>query len=114
MHPAIVAECERRIQQLTAHGAEVCLLDAALLVESGKHGRFDAIILVKASDAIRLDRLMAQRRLSREEALQRIRSQMPWEEKLRHSHFVIENEGTLEETGRQVKAVWGQLQVRSS
>jgi dephospho-CoA kinase len=39
---------------------------------------------------------------------------MPWEEKRRHAHFVIENEGLLEETARQVKAVWEQLQVRSS
>ena len=114
MHPAIIAECERRIQQAAAHGAAVCLLDAALLIESGRHGRFDAIILVEASEAIRLDRLMAQRRLGREEAMQRIRSQMPWEEKRRHAHFVIENGGLLEETERQVGAVWEQLKVRSS
>lgn len=114
MHPAIVAECERRIQQLAAHGAAVCLLDAALLIESGRHGRFDAIILVEASEAIRLDRLMAQRRLSRDEAMRRIRSQMPREEKCRHAHFVIENGGSLEETEHLVKGVWGQLQVRSA
>jgi len=114
MHPAIVAECERRIQQSAAHGAAVCLLDAALLIESGRHGRFDAIILVEVSEAIRLDRLMAQRRLSRDEAMQRIRSQTPWEEKRRHAHFVIENGGPLEETERRVKGVWEQLKVRSS
>jgi dephospho-CoA kinase len=114
MHPAIIAECERRIQQSAVGGAAVCFLDAALLIESGRHGRFDAIILVEASEAIRLDRLMAQRRLSRDEAMQRIRSQMPWEEKRRHAHFVIENGGPLEETERRVKGVWEQLQVRSS
>jgi len=113
MHPAIVAECERRIQQSAAHGAAVCLLDAALLIESGRHGRFDAIILVEASEAIRLDRLMAQRRLSRDEAMQRIRSQMPWEEKRRHAHFVIENGGPLEETERRVKGVWEQLTAKA-
>jgi dephospho-CoA kinase len=114
MHPAIVAECERRIQQAAARGAATCLLDAALLLESGKHGRFDAIILVNAGEATRLDRLMAQRRLGREEAVQRIRSQMPSEEKVRHANFVIENDGTLEETEQQVKAVWRQLQVHGS
>ena len=114
MHPAIVAECQRRIQQSAADGAAVCFLDAALLIESGRHGRFDAIILVEASEAIRLDRLMAQRRLSRDEAMQRIRSQMPWEEKRRHARFVIENGGPLEETERRVKGVWEQLKVQSS
>jgi dephospho-CoA kinase len=57
---------------------------------------------------------MVQRRLSRDEAMQRIRSQMPWEEKRRHAHFVIENGGPLQETERRVKRVWEQLQVRSS
>ena len=95
MHPAIIAECERRIQQSAVGGAAVCLLDAALLIESGRHGRFDAIILVEASEAIRLDRLMAQRRLSREEAMRRIRSQMPLEEKRRHADFSIQNSGPL-------------------
>jgi dephospho-CoA kinase len=114
MHPAIVAECEERIRQAASSGAAICLLDAALLIESGRQSRFDAIILVEASEAVQLDRLMAQRRLSRDEAMQRIRSQMPWEEKRRHAHFVIENGGPLEETERQVKGVWEQLQVRSS
>ncbi|MGH7412090.1 MAG: dephospho-CoA kinase [Candidatus Methylomirabilis sp.] len=114
LHPAIIAECERRIQQVAASEATVCLLDAALLIESGRHARFDAIILVEASEAIRLDRLMGQRRLSRDEAMQRIRSQMPGEAKRRHAHFTIDNGGRLEETERQVRVVWNQLRVLSS
>ena len=114
MHPAIVAECERRIQQSAAHGAAVCLLDAALLIESGRHARFDRIILVEGGEAVQLQRLVARMGIGRDEAMQRIRSQMPWEEKRRHAHFVIENGGPLEETERRVKGVWEQLQVRSS
>jgi len=114
LHPAIVEECERRIQQARASGAAVCLLDAALLIESGRHARFDRMVLVEASEAVQLERLMARMGLSLEEAMQRIRSQVPLEEKRRHAKFVIENGGSLEETERQVRAVWKQLQVRSS
>ncbi len=109
LHPAIVEECERRIQQAHASGAAVCLLDAALLIESGRHARFDMMILVDASEAVQLDRLMSRMGLSREEALQRIRSQMSREEKRRRAKFVIDNGGALEDTERQVKVLWEQL-----
>lgn len=114
LQPAIVEECERRIRQAETSGAAVCLLDAALLIESGRHGRFDAMILVEASEAVQLDRLVTRMGLSRDEAIQRIRSQMPLEEKRRYASFVIRNEGSLEETERQVKAVWEQLRIQSS
>ena len=114
LHPAIVEECGRRIRQARASGAAVCLLDAALLIESGRHARFDRMVLVEASEAVQIERLMARMGLSREEAMQRIRSQMPLEEKRRHAKFVIENGGSLIETERQVRAVWKQLRIQSS
>jgi len=114
LHPAIIAECERRIQHAAASWATVCLLDAALLIESGRHARFDKMILVEASEAVQLERLMTRMGIGRDEAMQRIRSQMPSEEKRRHAHFVIENSGGLEETAHQVGAVWEQLRVHSS
>lgn len=114
LHPAIIEECERRIRQAGVSGAAACLVDAALLIESGWHIRFDAVILVEASEAVQLDRLVGSRGLSRDEAMQRIRSQMPQHEKRRHAHYVIENDGPLEETARQVKAVWEQLCAKTS
>ncbi len=114
LHPAIVEECERRIQQAGTSGAAVCLLDAALLIESGRHARFDMVILVEASEAVQIDRLIARMGLSRDEVLQRIRSQMPREEKRRHASLVIENGGPLEETERQVKAAWERLSAEAS
>jgi dephospho-CoA kinase len=109
LHPALIAECERRIRQAADSGARVCILDAALLIESGRHGRFDAIVLVEASEIIQLERLMARTGISREEAMQRIRAQMPCSEKRRYAHFHIRNDGSLEETERQVREVWDRL-----
>lgn len=112
LHPAIIEECERRIRQAGASGAAVCFVDAALLIESGWYTRCDAVILVEASEAVQLDRSVGTRALSRNEAIQRIRAQMPQDEKRRHAHYVIENDGPLEETERQVRAVWDQLSVK--
>src|SRR5574337_64838 len=114
LHPAIIEECERRIRQAEVSGTAVCLIDAALLIESGWHARFDAAILVEASEALRLDRLVRSRGLSQDDAMLRIRSQMPQAEKRRHAGYVIENEGPLEETERQVQAVWEQLYAKAS
>jgi dephospho-CoA kinase len=114
LHPSIILECERRIEQAGISGAAACLLDAALLIESGWHTRCDAVILVEASEAVQLDRLEGARGLSRDDAMLRIRAQMPQEEKRPHARYVIENEGLIEETERQVKAVWEQLCARTS
>lgn len=109
LHPAIILECERRIREAEVSGAAVCLLDAALLIESGWQTRCDAVILVEAGDAVRLDRLMRSRGLSRDDAMLRIRSQMPQQQKRQYARFIIENEGPPQETARRVRAVWEQL-----
>lgn len=109
LHPAIIEECERRIRLTEVSGATVCLIDAALLIESGWHIRCDVVVLVEASDAVRLDRLIRMRGLSLGDAMLRLNVQMPQQEKRRYAHYAIENDGPLHETGRQVQAVWGQL-----
>ncbi len=112
LHPAIIEECERRIRQAEVAGATVGLIDAALLIESGWYARFDAVILVEASETVQLNRLIGARGLNRDEAMLRIRSQMAQQEKRRYAHYVIENDGPLEETERQVQAVWEQLRAK--
>lgn len=112
LHPAIIVECERRIRQAAGSGGAVCLVDAALLIESGWHTRCDAVILVEASEAVRIERLVRFRGLSRDDAMRRIRAQMPPQEKRRYAHYVIENEGSLEEMARRVRVVWDQLSAK--
>lgn len=112
LHPAIIVECERRIRQAADSGTAMCLVDAALLIESGWYTRFDAVILVEAGEAVRIERLVRSRGLSRDDAMRRIRAQMPQQEKRRFARFVIENEGPLDETARRVRAVWDQLSAK--
>ncbi len=109
MHPAIVQACEARIQGAKAEGALVCLVDAALIIEAGRHERFQRLIVVAAPEALQLKRLMERDGLSHEEALARLRAQMPLQEKKRYAHYIIENAGPLEETERQVEEVWERL-----
>lgn len=65
--------------------------------------------MVTCSKEQQLARLMEQRGLSREEALQRIEAQPPQESKLALADVVIDNSGSLDETWQQVKREWGRI-----
>ncbi|MEW5899110.1 MAG: dephospho-CoA kinase, partial [Bacillota bacterium] len=53
--------------------------------------------------------LMERDGISREEAVNRLKAQLPIEEKVGYADFVIHNEGTLEETEKQVDELWEKL-----
>jgi dephospho-CoA kinase len=116
VHPRII---ERIGQLAAAHCAAnpvgVVIVDAALIYETGIPGRFVKTIVAWCRPEQQIERLMAKTGLSREEAGRRIASQMPAEEKRRRADFVIDGSGSLEETQRQVEALYPRLQqlVRS-
>ena len=62
---------------------------------------FDKIIFVAADENLRLDRLMKRNNLTKEEALLRINAQIPQEEKIKKSDFVIDNNSDLENLEKQ-------------
>lgn len=111
VHPRII---ERTIQLATVHIAKnpgaVVIVDAALIFETGIPGRFVKTIVAWCRPEQQIERLMAKTGLNREEAEQRISSQMPAEEKRRRADYVIDCSGSLEETRRQVAALYPVLQ----
>ena len=68
------------------------LQEAAILFESGADQDLDATIMVSAPEALRIDRIMRRDNLSLPEIHKRIASQMPEEEKMKRSRFVILND----------------------
>jgi len=67
------------------------------------------VVVVTAPEEVQVARLMAARALTREEAITRIRSQMPLDAKARRADFVIENGGELRETRRRVEEIYTML-----
>lgn len=110
MHPAIRAACENEIRAAEASGRPVCLVDAALILESGQRDRFDAIVLVSAPEAVQVDRLVRSRRLTEAEARQRIQSQWTTTAKAALADFVIDTGGDLADTEAQVARVYAALE----
>jgi len=86
----------------------ITLVEAAILIETGSHKRFDRLILVVCDEAIQLERA-CERGAEREEALARIQRQMPVAEKRIFADYVIDTSGSVEETLRQTREVYDAL-----
>lgn len=112
IHPAIRAEMLRQRDELIQNGAKAVVMDIPLLFESKLQHFVEKILVVTVDEHIQLERLMKRNNFTEEEAKARINSQMPLSEKVKQADAVIYNNGTLEETKKQVQIVlhnWGIL-----
>jgi dephospho-CoA kinase len=108
-HPPVRNLLREELSRARDYGAEVALVEVPLLYEAGFDREVDRVVVVSVSPEKQLWRLMQRDKLSREEAEQRIASQMPLAEKEARADFVIDNNGTLEDAKKQVLAIWQQL-----
>jgi len=67
------------------------------------------VLLVYISPDEQLQRLMARNGYSREEALSRLSAQMPIQDKLPLADLIVNNEGSRDETRKQVATLWREL-----
>lgn len=110
VHPRVWKERGRILQDICKRDpGAVVFLDIPLLIEGRLFEGLCAVVLVFVPEHLQMLRLIRRDGLSPREATMRMRSQMPLEEKLFYTDFVIDNSGTLEETRRQVEEVWNLL-----
>lgn len=116
IHPEVIRVVALRISDyLEGRGITLLLVvEAPLLIEAGMHGMMDEIWVVTVSPEEQVKRVMARSGLSREDVLNRIKAQMPQEEKLKYADRVIDNSGNIEETIRQVDTLWAQITGKKS
>ena len=110
VHPLVKAAVER---WLAAPGSQPKAVVIPLLFEAGWDGEWDVIVCLKASEAVQMQRLMRDRRLSEEQARQRIAAQMPVSEKAARSHIVVNNEADAETLAREAAHVFRFLTEKS-
>ena len=106
MHPEIISIIKDKIA-LSRNG--VVIINAPLIVETEAISLVDKLIVVSVSTENQIVRLRARSSLTKEEACQRIDAQLPIKEKEKFADFVIDNNGRLEETEKQVKKIWKEL-----
>jgi len=106
MHPAIISRIKKELKE-SKQG--VTVLDAPLLIEAGLGDIVDKLIVVKADEKIQISRCRQKTGVSEKEIKKRIQAQMPLSEKIALADYVIDNNGCLDETRKQVKQIWKEV-----
>jgi dephospho-CoA kinase len=110
VHPPVLrreAELADAFFARDAHG--IVVVEAAILIETGNHRRFDQLILVFCAQEQQIDRALRREGAAEADIRARIGRQMPLEEKRKFADFVIDSSGTKEETLLQACAVYKTL-----
>jgi dephospho-CoA kinase len=114
VHPHVREEMIRETEQVRLHHPQgIIIWDVPLLIEGGLYHQVEKVIVVYVDPDIQLRRLMNRNGLSEDEAKRRIASQMPLSEKVKYADFLIDNNGTLEETRKQVNRIWNAIRASS-
>lgn len=118
VHPRVLHDLDRELEQvsrLDPHG--IAVVEAALLIEAGYHTKLDRLVLVTCTREQQLERLTNPtlgRAMPREQAEQRIASQMPLEEKRKLGHDEIDCSGSLDYTRKQVQMLVQELKQQAA
>jgi len=118
VHPAVVAEQDRWMEEVGRADADaIAMVEAALILEAGAEGRFDCLVVVTCRPEQRVkrwaQRLQVDEETARREVTRRMAAQWPDEEKVKAADYVIDNSGSLDQTERQVREVFAQLKNRA-
>ena len=105
-HPRIRERFQRGLDALAARDFRgLVFFDAAVMIESGNYRNMDRLVVVVADEPTQITRLMARDGIARDEALRKIRSQMPLAEKAKLADYVIDTSGEPAATAARVRAV---------
>ena len=113
MWPYMREQIREQIDVHRRDGAEVVVVEAALLLEAGWDSLVDEIWVTWSPEDEVVDRLTrghgSGRRngLSEDEIGSRIRAQISFEERSAHAHAILRNTGSKNELRQEVESVWG-------
>ena len=105
VHPAVRNWMRVETEKALATGAETVFMDIPLLFESKLTFMVEKTLLIYVDESVQLERLMNRNALTQSDALARIRSQMPLKDKTALADAVVDNNGDIEETKKQVDEV---------
>lgn len=112
VHPLVGA----RMSELVARAPDgaIVVYDVPLLAENDLAGMYDVVVVVDAPVETQLDRLVARRGMTEEDARARIAAQAGRASRRAIAHHVIDNSGSWADLDRQVDALWADLVERAA
>lgn len=113
LHPAIRARFRELLSEADLRGDRIVVGVVPLLYEVGMEGEFDVVLLVDAPLSQRIERLVAKRGLSDDEARKVAAAQMPAEEKRTRADLILDNDSDIPTLERRAWEMWKELEKMS-
>jgi dephospho-CoA kinase len=108
-HPEIDLLRQQKIKDIFTHNPQSLVInDIPLVFENNLEDQFQAIIVLKIDHDTQIKRLMRDRKMALEEIENRIKNQLPQKEKFVRANWIIDNNGTLRNTEKQIKQIYEQ------
>jgi dephospho-CoA kinase len=105
VHPAVYRAIAAGIRAFELTGTHAfAVVDVPLLFETGAEQQFDRVIVTACPPEVQIARLK-QRGLSENAARQRLAAQWPTERKAARADFVVNTDGSFDETDRQIEDI---------
>jgi dephospho-CoA kinase len=112
VHPAVFRLEKRMLARFQTESPRgVAVVEAAILIETGRYQMFDRLILTVCDEAIQIQRGMKRDGLSAEQVRQRISQQMTVEAKTAYADYVVDTSGEKQDTIRKVGAIYRDLKA---
>ena len=113
VHPLVIEKQDEWLRNCERENENaVCIVDAALMIESGGWKRFEKLVVVWCDAEAQLKRLMKRNDLSETEAKKRIDAQMPQDEKKRYADFLIDTTAGFESARAQATEIFERLKLK--
>jgi dephospho-CoA kinase len=107
VHPHVVKREEEWLREVeSADPNGIAVVEAAILVETGSFRRFHKLILTVCSEEEQVRRAMDRDHLTEDEVRDRLKRQMPLEEKRKYADYIIDTSGAKSRTEDQVKDLY--------
>ena len=110
VHPHVFDRQERLLGDIERRDPRgIAVVEAAIMIETGSHRRYRKLIVAVCPENMQIERAMLRDNLTHDQALARIRRQMPLKEKVKLADYIVDTSVSKEETARQARVIYEAL-----
>jgi dephospho-CoA kinase len=107
--PYIKKDIFSEIDKLSAQNEDICILDAATLIENNLHPYMDEVILVWVDLKTQIKRVQIRDKFNLDQVMARINSQMRLDEKKKYASFILDNSKDISTTKKNLENILNKI-----
>jgi len=112
VHPLVVLDRDAFLQEETARGTPIVLLDVPLLFETGAETGMDALVVASAPATVQRQRALERPGMTAEKFERLLARQMPDVEKRAQAHYVVVTDKGLDHARSQVQMILTEIRKK--